>query len=202
MGASARSSGEVDRLSSAVYRDYVFTADMGNLCRFSGHNTALPDLSTAFQASLEVNFTCPSIYPDPGRPAGHLFTFKRLAGLFTLFGLEVFQASVLGALILLLRFIALICLLNAVVMTISTSQITAALFYFFKPFEKLGFPVNDLTMVMQITLRFIPLVAQITEKTAKAQAARGGNWEQRGFNPIKQAKTDSAVDRSGDDHEP
>jgi energy-coupling factor transport system permease protein len=43
-------------------------------------------------------------------------------------------------------------------------------------------------MIIQITLRYIPLVAQIAEKTAKAQAARGGDWEQRGFNPIRQAK--------------
>jgi energy-coupling factor transport system permease protein len=52
----------------------------------------------------------------------------------------------------------------------------------------MGFPVNDLTMVVQITMRYIPLVAQLAEKTAKAQAARGADWEKRGFNPIKQAK--------------
>ena len=108
--------------------------------------------------------------------------------LFTLFGLDILQTGLMSALILLIRFAALITLLNAIVMSISTSQITAALFHLFKPLENLGFPVNDLTMVTQITLRYIPLVAQIAEKTAKAQAARGGDWEHRGFNPIKQAK--------------
>jgi energy-coupling factor transport system permease protein len=43
-------------------------------------------------------------------------------------------------------------------------------------------------MVVQITMRYIPLVAQLAEKTTKAQAARGANWQKRGFNPIKQAK--------------
>jgi len=108
--------------------------------------------------------------------------------LFTIIGLDILQTGVMSALILLIRFAALIALLNAIVMSISTSQITAALFHLFKPLENLGFPVNDLTMVTQITLRYIPLVAQIAEKTAKAQAARGGDWERRGFNPIKQAK--------------
>lgn len=108
--------------------------------------------------------------------------------LFRVFGLEIYQTSVMGAVLLLLRFIALICLLNLAVMSISTSQISAAIFHLFKPFERIGFPVNDLTMVLQITLRYIPLVAQIAEKIAKAQAARGGDWERRGFNPIKQAK--------------
>jgi energy-coupling factor transport system permease protein len=28
----------------------------------------------------------------------------------------------------------------------------------------------------------------MAEKIAKAQAARGGDWEQRGFNPVRQAK--------------
>jgi energy-coupling factor transport system permease protein len=48
--------------------------------------------------------------------------------------------------------------------------------------------VNDLLMVVQITMRYLPLIAQTAEKIAKAQAARGGDWEQRGFNPIRQAK--------------
>ena len=37
-------------------------------------------------------------------------------------------------------------------------------------------------------MRFLPLLALSAEKIAKAQAARGGDWEQRGFNPVRQAK--------------
>lgn len=108
--------------------------------------------------------------------------------LVTLLGIPITQPAVKSAALLIFRFIALIFHLNAVVMSLSTSQITAALFHLLKPFEKLGFPVNDLTMVVQVTLRYLPLVAQMAEKTAKAQASRGGDWEQRGFNPIRQAK--------------
>jgi energy-coupling factor transport system permease protein len=53
--------------------------------------------------------------------------------------------------------------------------------------EIIRFPVNDLTIIVQITMRYLPLVALSAEKIAKAQASRGGDWEQRGFNPIKQA---------------
>ncbi|MDW7755964.1 MAG: energy-coupling factor transporter transmembrane component T, partial [Brevefilum sp.] len=35
---------------------------------------------------------------------------------------------------------------------------------------------------------YLPLIAQTAEKIAKAQASRGGDWDQRGFNPIRQAK--------------
>jgi len=108
--------------------------------------------------------------------------------LFELWGISVSYQAAIDAGLLVFRFIILIMLLNALVMSISTSQVTSGLFYLLKPFEKIGFPVNDLTMVAQITLRYIPLVAEMAEKTAKAQAARGGDWEQRGFNPIRQAK--------------
>ncbi len=108
--------------------------------------------------------------------------------LFEIFGKSIQFHAVISAVILIVRFILLIGNLNAIVMTLSTSQITASLFYMLKPFEKVGFPVNDVTMITQITLRYIPLLAQIAEKTVKAQAARGGDWERRSFNPIKQAK--------------
>ena len=109
-------------------------------------------------------------------------------GLFTILNFPIMESAVISATLLIFRFIALISHLNAVVMSLSTSQITAAQFHLLKPLENLGFPVNDLSMVVQITLRYLPLVAQIAEKTAKAQASRGGDWEQKGFNPIRQAK--------------
>lgn len=108
--------------------------------------------------------------------------------LWTIFGFDLTQSAGESAVMLVVKFLLLITLLNGLTMSISTAQITSALFYLLKPFEKLGFPVNDLTMVVQITLRYLPLFAQLAEKTAKAQAARGGDWEKVGFNPVRQAK--------------
>lgn len=108
--------------------------------------------------------------------------------LWQILGIEFTEAVLISAATLIFRFIVLIALINVFVMSLSTAQISTALFHLLKPFEKIGFPVNDLTMVVQITMRYLPLVAQLAEKTAKAQAARGGDWEQRGFNPIRQAK--------------
>jgi energy-coupling factor transport system permease protein len=108
--------------------------------------------------------------------------------LWDVFGFAVTQRAASNASMLLARFFVLIVLINGFAMTLSTAQITASLYYLFKPLEKLGFPLNDLTMVVQITMRFLPLIAQMAEKIAKAQAARGGDWEQSGFNPIRQAR--------------
>jgi len=108
--------------------------------------------------------------------------------LFTFIGIEVTISVLVSAFMLVFRFVVLIFLINALILSISTAQITAALFHLLKPFERFGFPVNDLTMVIQITLRYLPIIAQIAEKIAKAQASRGGDWEQKGFNPVRQAK--------------
>ena len=110
------------------------------------------------------------------------------ATLWTVFGLAITENALLSAAMLVIKFIVLILLINALVMSLSTSQISTALFYMLKPFEKIRFPVNDLILVVQVTLRYLPLIAQTAEKTAKAQASRGGDWEQKGFNPIRQAK--------------
>ncbi len=110
------------------------------------------------------------------------------ATLWVVFGLPITENALLSAAMLVTKFIVLILLINALVMSLSTSQITTALFYMLKPFEKIGFPVNDLILVVQVTLRYLPLIAQTAEKTAKAQASRGGDWEQKGFNPLRQAK--------------
>jgi energy-coupling factor transport system permease protein len=103
-------------------------------------------------------------------------------------GVEITQNAIISAVILIARFLVLIVLLNTFVMSLSTSQVSASIYHLLKPFESIGFPVNDLTMVVQITMRYIPLIAQLAEKTTKAQAARGADWEKRGFNPVKQAK--------------
>lgn len=102
--------------------------------------------------------------------------------------IEMTRRILFTAFLLVLRFVVLIALINVFMMSLSTSQISTALFHLLKPLGKIKFPLNDLTMVVQITLRYLPLVAQLAEKTAKAQAARGGDWEQKGFNPIRQAK--------------
>lgn len=103
-------------------------------------------------------------------------------------GLTIYRDALMIAAVLILKLISFILLINALVMTISTAQITTALFHLLKPLEVLHFPVNALTMAVQVTLRYLPIVAQIAENTAKAQAARGADWDQQGFNPLKQAR--------------
>ena len=80
---------------------------------------------------------------------------------------------------LLTRFIGLVLGLSLLSYTTSTSQMTQGLNGMLQPFTFFHIQVDDFVMMVQITLRYLPLLAQTAERIAKAQAARGANWDNR-----------------------
>ena len=93
-------------------------------------------------------------------------------------GSTVIAASDLATgLILLLRFLALILGLTIASQTLSTSEITHGMESLLSPLKWFRFPVHDLVVIIQVSLRFIPLLAQVAERIAKAQASRGAAWQ-------------------------
>jgi len=77
---------------------------------------------------------------------------------------------------LLLRFVVLILGLGLASYTLSTSEMIHGLESLFTPLARMGIPTHDLVMVLQVTVRFIPFLAQAAERIAKAQASRGAEW--------------------------
>ncbi len=57
-------------------------------------------------------------------------------------------------------------------------------------------------MVMQITLRFVPLLAQTAERIAKAQASRGAEWGGKTRGLIQPNQTNFAPGCSAFRHQP
>lgn len=90
--------------------------------------------------------------------------------------------------ILLLRFSALILTLGLASFTLSTNELVRGLTIMLLPFQRLRLPVHDFVLAIQVTLRFLPLLAQTAEQIAKAQAARGADWDTRGLNPLRRAR--------------
>jgi energy-coupling factor transport system permease protein len=43
-------------------------------------------------------------------------------------------------------------------------------------------------MVIQVTMRYFPLLAQIAERIAKAQASRGADWQPTGWNLLQRTR--------------
>ncbi|MHB1118560.1 MAG: energy-coupling factor transporter transmembrane component T family protein [Bellilinea sp.] len=90
--------------------------------------------------------------------------------------LRVYLSGLVTAGMLLLRFVVLILTLGLTSYTLSTSELIHGLESLLLPLTRLGIPTHDLVMVMQVTIRFIPFLAQTAERIAKAQASRGAEW--------------------------
>ena len=113
---------------------------------------------------------------SPAPPGAHIY--------FKIWLIDVNSADLIASLILFLRFLALVLALGLVSYTLSTSEIISGLNHLLGPFARLGLPVQDFAMVVQVTLRFLPLLAQVAERIAKAQVSRGADWDTRRRNPL------------------
>lgn len=108
--------------------------------------------------------------------------------LFNLFTLVISTGDVWAGIALLLRFSAYIALLGLASASLSESEITHGLDSLLRPLSRLRVPVQDFITVVQVTLRFFPLLAQSAERIAKAQAARGADWRPAGWNLVERVR--------------
>ena len=79
-------------------------------------------------------------------------------------------------------------ILGSSVMTLTTTpnDLTDGLEKLLSPLKKIHVPVHDMSMMMSIALRFIPILLEETDKIMKAQIARGADFESG--NLIQKAK--------------
>lgn len=89
---------------------------------------------------------------------------------------------------LLLRFSGLMAVLGLAVSFLSESELTRGLESLLGPLNALRVPVHDFVMVIQVTLRYFPLLSQTAERIAKAQASRGADWQPTGWNLVRRAR--------------
>jgi energy-coupling factor transport system permease protein len=68
---------------------------------------------------------------------------------------------------------------GALVLSFTTPvvELTDGLFKFLSPLKKLKLPIEELSLMMMIALRFIPLLIEEAFNLKKAQAARGADFE-------------------------
>lgn len=69
--------------------------------------------------------------------------------------------------------------LGSTIMTLTTTPnaLTDGLEKSLGPLNKVGVPVHEISMMMSIALRFIPILVEETDKIMKAQMARGADFE-------------------------
>ncbi|MFP4394227.1 MAG: energy-coupling factor transporter transmembrane component T family protein [Anaerolineales bacterium] len=85
-------------------------------------------------------------------------------------------AGIEQAALLVLRFVALVLTISLLSFCTATTEIVSGLSALLAPLARLGLPVHDFILMVQVTLRFLPLLAREAERIAKSQAARGADW--------------------------
>lgn len=87
---------------------------------------------------------------------------------------------------------AMVIILGAVVMQTTTpTQMTDAFESLLKPFKMLGMHTHEISLVMSLALRFIPILTKETTSVMDAQAARGGSVESGG--PLQRIRAVTAI---------
>lgn len=134
-------------------------------------------------ARVPLNYALRGLLP-PLPFIGFLAVLQMLIGpqadtlplLLTLGPIHISGADLLASALLVARFAALILLISLSSAIISTSELVHGLQSLLRPLTALGLPTQDVVLMMQVTLRFLPLLALEAEHIAKAQASRGAEW--------------------------
>lgn len=90
---------------------------------------------------------------------------------------NIYWEGVRTAFFMVLRIMMLISCTFLLTYTTSPIRLTDALESLLGPLKKLHIPIHELTMMMSIALRFIPLLIEETDKIMSAQKARGADFE-------------------------
>jgi energy-coupling factor transport system permease protein len=117
----------------------------------------------------------------------HIFLTNQSELLFTVpcIKAQVTKLGVMNGLLYSVRLGILILLAAILTLTTSPMEITDALDRFLKPLQKLGISTHEFTMMITLSLRFIPTLLFEADKLQKAQVSRGATFEGNLFQRIK-----------------
>ena len=107
--------------------------------------------------------------------------------LFQLGFLKVTKEGVSVAFFMALRLIYLVVGASLMTLTTTPNDLTDGLESVLAPLNKIKVPVHEISMMMSIALRFIPILMEETDRIMKAQKARGADFDSG--NLIQKAKS-------------
>lgn len=119
--------------------------------------------------------------------------------------LHITAEGVRLAIFMCVRLVLLVMTTSVLTLTTTPIVLTDAVENLLSPFKRIGVPAHELAMMMTIALRFIPLLADETEKIMAAQKARGAAFDEgglmdraRAFLPILVPLFLSAINRASE----
>lgn len=96
--------------------------------------------------------------------------------LFTIIGITVSREGLLAGSWLVFKVTGVLLLAAWLTFTTSPGELMAGLERLFSPLQRIRFPVQELVMMMTLSLRFLPLLVEETRQVQQAQLARGAHW--------------------------
>lgn len=123
------------------------------------------------------------------KPLRWLILFTIILNIFTAEGniiwqwkaLHITYEGIIFAAVTALRLILFVTGTSLLTLTTSPVSLTDGLARLMKPLKKIRVPVDDIAMIISITLRFIPIFADETEHIMKAQRSRGADFGSGGL---------------------
>ncbi len=106
--------------------------------------------------------------------------------LFQFYFLKITDVGIKNCIFMIIRMVYLIVGTSVMTLTTTPNQLTDGLERSLGFLKKIKVPVHEISMMMSIALRFIPILVEETDKIMKAQMARGADFESGGI--IKKAK--------------
>jgi energy-coupling factor transport system permease protein len=97
--------------------------------------------------------------------------------LVSFWGLTITKEGVITAVFIALRLVFLIIGSSVMTLTTTPNQLTDGLEKLLGPLKVIKVPIHEISMMMSIALRFIPILLEETDKIMKAQMARGAEFE-------------------------
>ena len=86
------------------------------------------------------------------------------------------NASLQLVVVTLLRFLEILFLASLLTATTTTTDIAHGVEGMLKPFQRIGVPAHEISLIGTIALRFVPIFAEQLEIIMKAQASRGADF--------------------------
>jgi energy-coupling factor transport system permease protein len=103
--------------------------------------------------------------------------------------LKISDQSLLAGLLLIGRFAVIVLGLSLFSFSTSTTELLHGIEHLLRPLQKIKFPAHELALVLNIAIRFLPIITAETEYLMKAQASRGADFGYGRRNFIKRIRS-------------
>lgn len=101
--------------------------------------------------------------------------------------INISQSGLIKGVYIFSRFVMIVFVSTVVTLTTKPIDLTDAINFLLRPLQKLKVPVDELSLMLSISLRFVPNLLDETQKVMDAQRARGADFGEGSL--LRQMKT-------------